>query len=283
MERGKSLYLTLDFEEDGGSAAASTSFRCHEASEALVSFLADNGLCATLFVTGEILERQPRLLEPYLAHPQRFQFETHGYDHASASRGPEDRWENIVRGVDAYEAFFGRTPAIYRAPDGIISAYEARRLPSLGLQASSSLFPSWFPGRFNNLHVPREAFRIRETGLAELPFATTSLFRAPIALSYIQLLGKTAYRLLLSRRIPGDLVFDFHLHDLAPRAWDKRGVRLAHRLLYARSGMAGDPFAALRWIVRLLQDRGYAARLLAEHGSLRRNDLPAYAATGIYG
>lgn len=280
----KRLYITLDFEEDGGSAAQNSTFFCHAITPAFIEHIVTNHLRATIFVTGEILAKRPDLLQPYLEHDTHFQFESHGYDHRVIYKTASDRCRNVERGIDAYEKFFGRKPLIYRAPDGVISDKEIMLLLNRGIRYSSSIFPSYFPGRFNNLHLPRSPFRIKEGFLTEIPFTVTQLLRLPVALSYMQLIGLWAFRLLLLHRPSKTIVFDMHLHDLHPQVWFKKArPPLSSQIMYGKNNCS-DSFGIFRKAINFFIEKGYANGLLEEFAEdLDKEKLPEYPAYEVYG
>jgi uncharacterized protein YegP (UPF0339 family) len=261
----KNLFLTLDFEEDLGSANPTKSFHCHESSGTLVHFISECDLKVTMFITGEILEKYPHLLRPYQDHPNNFQFELHAYDHSTIFRSISERKENMKKGIDAYRAFFGRTPKFYRAPNGMISPEEIDLLINEGLYAGSNFFPTRFPGRFNNSHIPRTPFFVNQSNYFEVPVGVTSRFSVPYSLSYIKLIGSKLFSLLENGQIPDNLVFDFHLHDLFPDQYYKK-VKLSplHRFAYSINGTNKKSWAIFENFIEQLIVNNYQSRFMIE-------------------
>lgn len=258
-------YLTLDFEEDLGSAARTKTFLSHRRSQQLIDFVENNDLRVTLFVTGEIIEEHPDLLAPYQQAQHLFEFELHAYDHRDVSGSAVDRVENARRGVDAYVSFFGRKPLLFRAPDGVIGREEVEFLTDSGIHFGSNLFPTFFPGRFNNLHVPRRAFRMAEVNFTEIPFSVTRLLRAPISASYVQLLGFLPFRALLGREQEPDVLIDFHLHDLFPGEWyATQPMSALHKVAYFRASRPEYAFATFARLVGYFGEQRASFRLLGD-------------------
>ena len=102
--------------------------------------------------------KHPELLQPYLDNPSNFQCELHAYDHTTIFKSINERKENMQKGIEAYRKFFGKTPKLYRAPNGMITPEEINLLIDEGLYAGSNFFPTRFPGRFNNSHIPKSPF-----------------------------------------------------------------------------------------------------------------------------
>ncbi|MEL6671873.1 MAG: polysaccharide deacetylase family protein [Bacteroidota bacterium] len=275
------LYLTLDFEEDLGTANPGSTFYCHAHSADFVRFVREKDLRVTLFVTGEILATQPQLLEPYLPHPQHFRFELHAYNHRVAFDGPQARLENMQQGFEAYQAWFGHLPSFYRAPNGMLSRLEFTWLLEQGIKGDCSMFPTRFPGRFDWRHIPREPFAIAGHDFVELPYAVSRFGQVPISLSYHQLLGRRTMRLLQQGKQMPELIFGFHLHDLFPEAWKQHlrltpGLRLAYAL--TRGG-----WKVFEQLVQRYQEQGYQfAFLEAYHARLDRTKLPTLSLETLF-
>jgi len=263
--QSKNLFLTLDFEEDLGSANPAKSFYCHQGSDTLVSFVIEGDLKITMFITGEILEKYPELLEPYLKNPGNFQFELHAYDHTTIFKSIPERKENMLQGIEAYRKFFGKTPKYYRAPNGMISPEEIKLLIDEGVYAGSNFFPTRFPGRFNNSHIPKTPFFVNQTNYFEVPVAVTNRFSVPYSLSYIKLVGSKMFSLLENDLAPDDLVFDFHLHDLFPDQYrNKIKLPALHRLAYSINGSNKKSFFIFEKFIDQLIKKNYQSRFLME-------------------
>lgn len=230
------IFLTLDFEEDGGSVSQLKTYYCHSQSLDFIQFVRKHNLKVTLFITGEILNQRRELLAPYIAAKDFFQFEIHANNHEDVYNPISDRINNIRKGLNAYTHFFQKTPRIYRAPDGIISRKEIEFLVQNKIYYGSSIFPTFIPGRFNNLRFPRTPFKVYGLDFTEIPFTTTKILRMPIALSYIQLFGFPFFKTLMLFEKPADIVFDFHLHDMYPKEWySKHKLPLIPKLAYYRA------------------------------------------------
>ncbi len=259
----KQLYLTLDFEEDGGSATSGKTYFCHENSADLIRLVKERNLQVIIFVTGEILDNHQRLLDPYLKEENHFQFGSHAYNHDAVYQSVEQRLHNIQKGLDAYSLFFSRQPCIYRAPDGIISKAEVEFLDKNQIHFGANIFPCFFPGRFNNLHIPRTPFKYKELNFHEIPFSTTKLLRIPISLSYIQLTGLNFFKLLMLAERPEMIVFDFHLHDIYPQKWySEHRLPLLPKVAYYKNTVGNHAINVLKNTLSLFDRYGYKSQAL---------------------
>lgn len=271
----KSIHFTLDFEADLGSAAAAKSHDALRRTDRLIEIADQLRLPLTVFCEGEILEKYFELVEPLVACGA--EIELHSYDHSATYASPEQRIANMKKGLRAYRDRFSANPRVFRAPDGMVGTPELTALAEEKIEFDSSIFPTRFPGRFDNSHLPRTPFRVAGLPLIELPFATVNRVRIPVALSYFQLLGSTLFRALI--RTLGtnqQIVFDFHMHDLVKGAWHKQaGVSRSVRLGYWRAQSHADPSTALAKIARLFLAWGYEPLpLSALYENLDRDSLP---------
>lgn len=254
----KKIFLTLDLEEDYGSASKESTYYSHSRSQDFIKFIKDNRLRVTLFITGEILDKYQELIQPYQSEKAYFQLELHAYNHEDVYDDPDKRIENIRRGIDAYINYFGHKPKIFRAPDGLIFKREIELLIKNGILYGSDLFPTKFPGRFDNLHIPRSPFKIKGSDFYEMPFSVTKKFRIPIALSYIQLFGFQFFKCLLSNEDLDSIIFDFHLHDLFPeQCYREKNLALKHKIAYFRASRGKYAFRTFEKIVNYYKKLGF--------------------------
>jgi peptidoglycan/xylan/chitin deacetylase (PgdA/CDA1 family) len=212
----------------------------------------------TLFITGEILDRYPELIEPYQQEKEFFQFELHAYNHNDVYNSIESKIKNLQNGIIAYTKYFGHKPKIYRAPDGVISFKEIALLTKNNILFGSNFFPTLFPGRFNNAHIPRSSFKIQEFDFYEMPISVTRFFRIPIALSYMQLIGFKKFLCLLKIENLADIIYDFHLHDLFPEeAFKKKNFSILHKIAYLKTSRKGKAFCTFQKFVEFGKKNGY--------------------------
>jgi hypothetical protein len=257
------LLLTLDLEEDGGAAARTIRYECAERASLLSELLEREGLTLTVFVSGRLLSERPDLID--LFDRERTIFENHGYDHRDVHGSAAARRDNLLRGHEAYEAFFRCAPRGYRAPNGIIGPEELRALHELGYRYDSSVFPTWFPGRYRHSRCPSEDFVWADLDLLECPVSVTSYLRVPLGVSFMQILGWPVYRRLLGRRAwPARLLVDFHLHDLVPGAWYE-DASLGYRLAYRRARSSRPMHLVFQRLLEACAVHGYASTDCRSH------------------
>lgn len=261
------IYLTLDLEEDLGSAAQSLSYFCHEKSHLFIKMVKESNIKITIFVTGDIIENHFDLLEPYIAEPHFFEFELHSYDHRYVYSSVNKRLENISRSVDAYVKFFSKAPLIFRNPDGVISKLEIELLFKNGIKYGSNFFPAYFPGRFNNLHLPTNPFRIKGLDYIEIPMSVTKLLKIPLSLSYIQLFGNLLYKAILKYGVDESIVFGFHLHDLFTKELFSKGINisLVHKMAYFKAAYLSNGLRLFNEMLNYFKQKNYNFNFLSSY------------------
>ncbi|MCX6353711.1 MAG: polysaccharide deacetylase family protein [Candidatus Aureabacteria bacterium] len=253
--------FTLDLEADYAGMPSKESFDSLDRTEKFEEMVTKYGLKLTTFVTGAILDRHHPVLDRLKALGSRF--ETHTYSHP-LKKPPREKIADIERGIEAYEHYFGERPTGYRAPQGIISMDEIRFLSEQGLLYSSSIFPAYLPGRYNNLRFPTQPFIYRETGLLEIPLSVIPWIRFPVTASHVNLFSSTLYMLLMRvLGCPRLLNICMHLYDFcAVPAYHM--LPLKEKIGYSRTHRRGNKFSDFEILVRYLISNGYQFAYLGE-------------------
>lgn len=258
---GKIACFTLDLEADYAGMSPHASYESLERTEAFESLIRKYGIKLTAFVTGYILDRGFPVLERLKNIGCRF--ETHTYSHTL--RAPlQNRIKDIQDGIEAYKRYFGEMPRGYRAPQGIISKPEIQSLADAGILYSSSVFPAYLPGRYNNLRLPPHPFIHKEAGLLELPLSVIPMIRLPITASHVNMLGSSLYRALMAIiGCPGLLNICMHLYDFAAvDAYLK--LPLKEQFGYLRTRRMKDKCNDVENIIRYLIAHGYTFAYLSD-------------------
>jgi peptidoglycan/xylan/chitin deacetylase (PgdA/CDA1 family) len=252
-----SIVVTIDVEADGGGFEGTPrTFESFRMLPQLLETLREREIPLTAFVEGDILAHRPALIDPLLA--ANTIMESHAWDHSAVRADAATRLENLDRGLDAYAKRFGTAPVGFRAPRGIISAPEIDRLTAAGVRYDSSVFPCFFPGRFNNFAAPRTPFRHPGSSLTELPVGALSGSRFPMGLSFVQLVGWTAFRALFALSSPPPcFIFNLHLHDLWRGTWHLAPTAPGSLRMGYRASLRGRPFDVLVRFLDMARQLGY--------------------------
>ena len=204
--------ITLDLEPDYAGLVP-TAYSAWQAPqvERLLGLLAAHDLPMTAFVVAESLRAHPDVIA--LLQRARVEFQLHSFSHDLAHPDSQDE---IRRGKQAFEAYFGHAPLGYRAPQGRISPDGWRFLDEEGFAFDASVFPAIWPSP-RYLRYPRRPFHPPGRRLIAIPAGTLTPARLVVSLSWFKLLGWPLYRWLLAHcALPDPLLLGMHLHDLWP-------------------------------------------------------------------
>jgi peptidoglycan/xylan/chitin deacetylase (PgdA/CDA1 family) len=253
------ISFTIDVEPDFGGLLPYNFYYGLSNLKKLAKIVNKYDLKITAFVTGRTLEENPHVLE--ILNSIKAEIGQHSYDHQV---GHGSKIHDIRKGIETHHKIVGLSPAGYRAPQGIISKDEAHFLENMNIKYDSSVFPTYFPGRFNHSHFPTHPFVIKGTKIMEIPFSVIPKIRIPMGLSYMQLLGLDAFKFLLKIfGMPSMIVFDFHTYELG-RVESYSKLPFMSKMGYFRSQrMYNDPFTVFEKFVEYILSKGYKSEYLS--------------------
>jgi len=248
----RAIYFTLDLECDYGTALEKRTYEAAQQTDKLVDLLERYEAPLTCFLQTEVLEEAPSAVRQLEDADVPVSF--HAHSHTHPTRATADVEYEVSESVERVRSRFGTEQLGYRFPDGDANPGDYEVLARHDVAFSSTLFPSWRPGRFNNASRGRGPFRHRPTEVVELPFAVHSdLVRVPVSISYLKFVGR-AYDWLVRRTPPRTIVFDMHMHDLVvPDAFSSLPGR--YKLVYSRH--KHDGLTMLERLLKSLEDNGY--------------------------
>lgn len=205
--------FSMDVEPDYGGkfGPVYNALRDEERIEALKGLLERSRVPATLFMTGDLLDRHGDLAERMVRIGAEVQAHSHGHPEPG-----HDVVEEAAKARDSFTSFFGRPPSGYRSPFGYMPLRCLPILAELGYRYDSSLFPTFRPGRFLNARKP--LFPVKDKGgIWEVPLGCFAGIRLVFSVGYLKFFGMEAFRFLLKRfGVPSMLVIDSHMHDFVP-------------------------------------------------------------------
>lgn len=155
---------------------------------AILDLLKKNQMRATFFSTVVFAQQVPDLISRLIE--EGHELASHTYYHSDFEN------EHLKRSKEALEQQFGVTVEGLRMPRMLeVSAQEVKKA---GYRYNSSVNPTFLPGRYNKLHVPKRFFN--ENGLWQIP-AAVSWFRFPLFWLSFHNLPLWLYRFLLKRSL----------------------------------------------------------------------------------
>ncbi len=189
----KSLLLSFDLEEyEKSEKGFDIGYR---GGRIVQELLERTGIEATFFVTGTFYEKFPDFVRE-LSECHEIAF--HGLDHQDDYQSiPEDSaLDRLVRGKAKLEKGLNLTLKGFRAPRMRPPSYNVLR--RAGFSYSTSLHPTYVPGRYNNLRAPLSPF-VRE-GILEIPVSVAPGIRLPLSWIWFRILGVT-YAKVIARMV----------------------------------------------------------------------------------
>ena len=155
---------------------------------AILDLLKKHQMRATFFSTVVFAQQVPDLISRLIE--EGHELASHTYYHSDFEN------EHLKRSKEALEQQFGVPVEGLRMPRMLeVSAEEVKKA---GYRYNSSVNPTFLPGRYNKLHVPKRFFN--EHGLWQIP-AAVSWFRFPLFWLSFHNLPLWLYRFLLKRSV----------------------------------------------------------------------------------
>ena len=155
---------------------------------AILDLLKKHQMRATFFSTVVFAQQVPDLTNRLIE--EGHELASHTYYHSDFEN------EHLKRSKEALEQQFGVPVEGLRMPRMLeVSAEEVKKA---GYRYNSSVNPTFLPGRYNKLHVPKRFFN--ENGLWQIP-AAVSWFRFPLFWLSFHNLPLWLYRFLLKRSV----------------------------------------------------------------------------------
>lgn len=250
------VYMTVDYECDYGTALEENTFEALEYTDWLVSLLERLDVPLTCFVQTEVLTERPERVEELRDADVPVTFHPHSHTHRP--RDETDLDFELQRSTSEYREFFRSRPNGYRFPNGNVRPADYKLLAEYDYEFDASVFPSWRPGHFDNRDAITCPQYFEEYDLYEIPFTVYSeTIRVPTTLSYCRLLGRPFTKLLV-RRPPPAVILNIHMHDLVnPPAF--RNLPRFYRVIYSRNS-PGKPH--LEYVLSAFREIGYSFRLI---------------------
>lgn len=166
----------------------------------ILDLLQKHQIKATFFCTATFAQHAPEVLERILG--EGHELASHGYFHSSFKP------EHLRASKLELEKLTGVEVTGYRMarmmPVDEVEVYKA------GYIYNSSINPTWLPGRYNNLKVPRTYFN--KSGVLQLPASVSPMFRFPLFWLSFHNLPLWLYKYLVKRTYQHDGYLNVYFH-----------------------------------------------------------------------
>ncbi len=166
----------------------------------ILELLAGNNIKATFFCTAAFAEKAPDIIMKI--KEAGHEIASHGYYHSAfevAHLAESKKRLEDISGCRIYGYRMARMMPV-----------DEKEIFRAGYKYNSSLNPTFIPGRYNNLNVPRTWF-YRE-GVLQLPASVTPLFRFPLFWLSFHNLPLGLYRFLSVRTLKKDGYLNIYFH-----------------------------------------------------------------------
>ena len=206
----KKLLLSFDLEEyeKGGAQGMEIGYKGGIIVQQLLEKIK---VKATFFVTGTFYQAYPDFVKEL---SQKHEIAFHGLDHADDYQGmAEDKaCHRLVTGKTDLEKGLSSPVEGFRAPRMRPPAYTVlKKVPFL---YSSSLHPTYVPGRYNHLRKPQTPF-IKE-GVLEIPVSVAPVVRLPVSWVWFRTGGLTYAKVVTSFITTPYIAIYFHPWEFVP-------------------------------------------------------------------
>ena len=219
----KTCFVSVDVEQDLGG----NSFRGVESLDKILNIFKKYNIPATLFVTGEVLQKYP---EKFQELALSYEIASHGFTHQFWNTlSPEERAKELDNFISLYRSVFKKSPVGFRAPSHVIDEEATDLLAQKGFLYDSSVVPHYPPFKKYRGYkgkAPLLPFRFKGTNLLEIP-VRGQLWGIPLAGAWIRRLPVWFYRILFFFHQPEFITLNMHSWDIL----DKRFIGKLEKII----------------------------------------------------
>jgi peptidoglycan/xylan/chitin deacetylase (PgdA/CDA1 family) len=133
----------------------------------LMPILSDSTIQTTLFTTANFANHYPDLIKQLSEHHE---IASHTYYHTFYANEHLKNSRNRLSEIIQKEVVGLRMPRMKQVP--------VADIVNAGYAYDASIHPTWIPGRYNNLQLPRKLYR--EDGLFRVPVSVSTFCRIPL-------------------------------------------------------------------------------------------------------
>ena len=167
----------------------------------LLDILNLNDVKATFFITGFFCEKYPDSIKNI---SQKHEIASHAYYHSNFDE------EFIIKSKSILESTSGKIVNGFRMP--LLQKIDYNNLKQAGYMYDSSINPTYMSGRYNNLRVSRNPYKIGNTGIIELPVSVAGIFRFPLFWLSFKNIPFFIYRFLCNTAFKKDKYIHLYFH-----------------------------------------------------------------------
>jgi peptidoglycan/xylan/chitin deacetylase (PgdA/CDA1 family) len=218
FQKNKVCFVSIDVESD----LRKESFEGVESLDNILSLFKKYDISATLFFTGQVLERYKELAKQLV---QNYEIACHGFTHKFWNELTfEQRKKEIQDFISLYQSLFNNPLIGFRAPSHIIDKDGLKLIKDSNFLYDASILPHYPPFkkyRGYKGRAPLSPYYFKETVLFEIP-NTGQLMGIPLAGTWIRKLPLFVYKILFLLHQPKFITLSLHSWDsLCPQTLKK--------------------------------------------------------------
>lgn len=201
------IFLSFDIEEFDNPFPCTQNLSFDEqmeiskkGTERILNLLAEKNVKATFFCTANFALHAQNLIARMVA--EGHEVASHGYYH--------NRFEekHLKEAKEALEQLIGKPVTGFRMPN--MGKVAPETLIDAGYSYSSSLNPTFLPGKYNNLSQPRRIFK--QGRLYQIPVSVSPMFRIPLFWLSLHNFPLFYYKFLAGRALKTDGYINLYYH-----------------------------------------------------------------------
>ena len=214
----KTCFVSIDVESD---FAENKNFEGVEKLDKILRIFKKNKISATLFVTGNVLEKYSKKVREW---SEDYEIACHSFSHRFwDTLSQEEREDELKRFIELYRKVLKMAPKGFRAPSHVIDEKGIKLLAEKGFLYDSSIVPHYpFFKKYRGYKgkAPLSPYWYNEK-IFEIPI-TGQLLGVPIAGTWISKLPFFIFKFLFGIYSPVFLTFNLHSWDsLNPKLFKK--------------------------------------------------------------
>ncbi len=231
---GNTILLTFDVEEfdlplEYGTSISSSEQMAvgRQGLEMIQSVLEDVDINCTLFTTANFALKYPAAIASLSS---RHEIASHTFFHSSFKVEDLKNSREVLEDITSKKVYGLRMPRMKKINAGAVKL--------AGYAYDSSINPTWIPGRYNNIRMPRTYYV--ENGITKFPVSVSANFRIPLFWLAFKNLPYSYFRRIAFQTLKKDGYLSLYFHpwefadlssyDLPTVVKRKSGVELLEKL-----------------------------------------------------
>ena len=225
-------FVSIDIEHDVGTGNNKT-FWGVDAVDRVLDIFERSGIPATLFATGDVLERFPKKVRDW---SKDYELASHSYSHIYFNKLSDwGKEEDIRRSIEIHEKVLGARPLGFRAPSHVIDDHTMRLLQKYGFKYDSSVVPHYPPVKKYRGYKGKAPLAPYKIGnILEIPVAG-QMMGIPLAGAWSRKLPVWIYRILFIAHKPKFITLSMH-------SWDALDLRFSSKLVKILEILSGSGY-----------------------------------------